>query len=123
MRHPIHSGVVLMLALAALLLQGCAALGHVTPETFDERLAYGYGMHDAMLRATTRALDDGLISSGDASSMLEQADNAYELLLQAEDYSMIGDVRTADGRLRMATAVLQSLDDYLTQRATQRTTR
>lgn len=113
-RHdPAPMGLVVALAL---LVGACAGLGFATPQSFDERLAFAYASHTAVLHATANSLDVEAIESRDARQVLELADQSRALLDAARLAANAGDIGTAEGRLSLAINVLQQLQSYLNTR-------
>lgn len=101
-------------AYAILLLSaGCASLGLAPAESFEQKLAYQYGIHTAVQQAASQALNDRAISSADATQVLKLADDARALLDGARIASQSGEVSTANGRLLLATNILVQLQAYL----------
>lgn len=94
-------------------LAGCAQLGLAPAQSFDQKLAYSYGAHTAVLKATTSALKAKSISSADAEHVAALADQSRQLLDAAKVASTGGDVTTATGRLLLATQILEQLQVYL----------
>lgn len=102
------TALVMVLAIA-----GCTGLGMAEPQSLEDRIAYSYGVHTAVVKATTNSLELTEISSQDAEIVLDLAKQSRALL----DASLLaldtGDLQTAEGRLLLATGVLQQLQDYL----------
>jgi hypothetical protein len=92
---------------------GCAALGIQQPKSIEERLAYAYASHTAVLQATTSSLNVGAITSADAERILSESDTARTALDAAQVAIGAGDVSTAEGRLAAAVAILTQLQAYL----------
>lgn len=100
------------LAFAALVM-GCGALGVPKAETFTERLAYAYSTHTAIQNAAASSLQAREISSTDGEQILKLSDQSRQVLDAARAASQAGDVATAEGRLALATNILQQLQAYL----------
>ena len=96
-----------------LLLAGCAQLGLTPAKSFDEKLAYSYGTHTAVLQATTSYLTAKDITSKDAEQVLKLADESKALLDGARAAAKIGDTSTANSKLLLATSILAQLQAYL----------
>jgi hypothetical protein len=96
-----------------LLLVGCAALGIAPAQTFDQKLAYAYGTHTAVVQAATQALNDKTITSTDALQVLKLADESRALLDASRAALKVGDPTTANGKLVLATSILTELQTYL----------
>lgn len=108
--------LLLALPLAAPLpfvLDGCAALGVAPAQTFNEKLAYGYGTHTAVLQAATAAVTAGSLSSADATKILADADNAKSALDAANAAYAAGDAAGANSKLAIATSLLTAVQAYL----------
>lgn len=100
--------------LMVVLVAGCAAF---TPaKTFDEKLAYAYGTHTAVLQAATSGLQTGELTVADAEQVLKLADQTRALLDAAKLAAGTGDVSTAEGQLALAVNVLTELQNYLRSR-------
>lgn len=100
-------------AIAAFVVVGCSSLGMAPAQSFNDRLAYSYGTHTAVLTATTQSLEAGEIGSQDAARVLKIADEARTTLDAAKLANGIGDMKTAEGRLQLATTILTQLQTYL----------
>lgn len=112
--RPLMLALLLAFAIPATLsLHGCATFGLAPASSFDQRLAYSYGTHTAVLTATTQSLEAGEISSEDATRVLKVADQARDALDAARLAAGAGDVTTAEGRLQLAVALLSELQTYL----------
>ena len=105
-------GFVLILAFLA----ACAELGLAPAQTFDQKLAYAYGTHTAVIQTATQALTDKTITSTDARQVLKLADESRTLLDAARAASGAGDPSTAEGRLTLAAQILTQLQAYLRSR-------
>jgi hypothetical protein len=97
----------------ALVLTGCAGLGNEPAQTFNQKLAYAYGTHTAILQAATSSLEAGTISAANASDILKQADNAKLVLDTARQAFDAGDSAGANSKLAVAVTALGALQDYL----------
>ena len=97
-------------------LAACTSL-LVTPKTFNEKLAAGYIVHTAVLRAATVSLNAGDISSADAQQVLKIATDAREVLDAAKLASGAGDTATAEGKLALATVLLTELQTFLREKS------
>lgn len=105
--------VTLVLAIALSSLGGCSDFGLERPQSFDQKLAYAYGTHTAVLTAATMALDAGRITVDDAQQILDMADQTRSLLDGSRLLASTGDLSAAENRLALATAVLIQIQDYL----------
>lgn len=102
--------------LAALLLTGiaaCSSLGLTPPKGFDQSLAEAYGVHTAVLNATTTALNSGSINSSEASEVATQATSARSLLDLAKAAETAGNAAGAQRDLALASTALNALNSYL----------
>lgn len=99
--------------LAAILLffSACAAL--TPPQTTDQRLAYAYGTHTAVMDAAAVAVERGELSPETGTAVLEMADQARTLLDSARFVLSTGDTKTAEGQLMLAIGILTELQNYL----------
>lgn len=96
-----------------LLLASCAQLGLSTPKGFDQQLANAYGIHTAVISATTTALNAGSLSSADAIQVQTIATTSRTLLDTAKAAETAGDTAGAQKNLVLATSALQALQAYL----------
>jgi hypothetical protein len=94
-------------------LAGCAQLGLAPAQNFDQKLAYAYGVHTAVVQATTSALDAKTVKSLDATRLFTLAEQARQLLDGAKLASAGGDITTANQRLSLATSILAEVQTYL----------
>ncbi len=108
------SAAAIWLSMAAL-IAGCAA-GAARPETLNQRLAYAYGAHTAVLESAAMQVKAGALSRADADSILKVADESRTLLDGARSAQLAGDTSTALGRLQMASSILSQLTILLQQR-------
>ncbi len=108
------SAAAIWLSMAAL-IAGCAA-GAARPETLNQRLAYAYGAHTAVLESAALQVKAGTLSKADADSILKIADESRTLLDGARSAQLVGDTSTALGRLQMASSILSQLTILLQQR-------
>jgi len=99
------------LLLLALLLVGCEALG-LKPETFNQRLAVGYGTVTTIRQTATTLLQAKKISADDAQNVQNQADNARAGLDIARTIGKT-DEKAADAKLASVTTALRALQTYL----------
>jgi hypothetical protein len=101
----------LLLLPLLLVLSACAALAPA--KSFDDRLAYAYGAHTAVLAAAANSLSVHELSSTDAEQVLKLADDSRRVLDAARLAAGAGDVKTAEGQLALATNILTQLQTYL----------
>lgn len=102
-------------AIALVLVQACSSLGLPTAQTFNERLAVGYGTVTQVRQTATQLVVAKKLGSADAQNVQTQADNARAGLDIARDLSK-SDLPAANNRLQMATQVLTALQSYLASR-------
>lgn len=102
--------------LALVLLAACTSIGIQPAKSFDQQLAYAYSSHTAVLDSASNALEAGDITTEDAETVLQLADQSRVLLDSARLAAGAGDVATAEGRLALATNVLEQLLTYLRTR-------
>jgi hypothetical protein len=113
--RPLMLAALLAVAMpVALVAPGCAAFQPA--QTFEQSLAYAYGTHTALLDASANAVESGALSAEEARAVLRMADEAKLTLDTSRVAIGVGDVRTAEGQLRLATNVLTELRDYLNAR-------
>ena len=98
------------------LLAGCAQLGLAPAQTFEQKLAYAYGTHTAVLNAATSALDAKTLKSTDAEQVIKLATESRVLLDAAKSANAVGDVNTANGKLLLGVQILEQLQIYLRAR-------
>lgn len=96
--------------LVILLLTGCAQLGLAPAQTFDQKLAYAYGTHTAVVQAAAGAVTSKALSKDDGTKVLALADQSRALLDAAK---IAGDPTEAGNKLLLATAILTQLQAYL----------
>jgi hypothetical protein len=100
-------------AFMLVLLSGCAALGLATPKGFDQQLAEAYGVHTAVVTATTAALQTGSISLADAQAVQGMERNARTILDTAKSAEVVGDAAGAQRNLTLALTALNALQAYI----------
>lgn len=98
----------------AFVLTGCAALQPA--RSFDDQLAYAYGVQTAILNAAASAREAGTLSADDGAAVLKASDQAGTFLQAAEVAANVGDLSTASAQLQLATNILTELRDYLNAR-------
>lgn len=98
-------------ACVLVLLTACAAF--TAPKSFDDRLAYAYGTHTAVLTAAASSVTAKELSSAQGEQVLRLADDSRRLLDAARLTATAGDVKTAEGQLALAANVLTQLQTYL----------
>lgn len=116
MRKFLTPAAWLVTAAVLMMFQGCASLGLAPADTMEKQLGYAFGIHAAVLRTAAASLDRAEISSEEAESVLAIADNARTFLNAARTALGIGDIKTAEAKLQLATAVLNQLQEYLRSR-------
>lgn len=105
--------VVRLSPLLVLLLIGCASLGLQPAQTLNQKIAYAYGTHKAVLEATTASVTAGKLSSADATQVLKLADDSRVLLDAATSLAATGDTTGATNKLALATAALTALQTFI----------
>lgn len=94
---------------------GCAQLGLAPAQTFDEKLAYAYGTHTAVLQASAAAVSAGTLTAAEGQAVANLADQSRSILDSA--HALEGtDLSSATAKLTLATAVLTQVQTYLQQR-------
>lgn len=100
------------LGFAVLFISACASAGLAPAQTFNEKLAYGYGVDTSILQATTKAVMAGNLSSSDAQKVLVDSDNAKHMLDAAAALAAT-DKAGANSKLALALAALTAVQDYM----------
>lgn len=100
------------LSVIVVLMLGCAQLGLQPAQTFDQKLAYAYGIHTAVLDTASGELSTRQLTAKDGDNILRLADQARTLLDSAKVLS-VTDVASATGKLTLATSILTELQTYL----------
>lgn len=115
--RPLMLAVLLAVSVpVALSLPGCAQFGLEQPQTLDQRLAYAYGTHTAVLDAAAVGVTTGKLTAEDGRQVLKLADESRLLLDAGRAAAAGGDVSTAEGRLVLALGILTQLQTYLNSR-------
>lgn len=109
MRIPVQIAAWALMAL----MVGCASLGLVTPESFDERLAAAYTTNTAVRDAAANSFEAKSISVEDAEYILDQTRRNRAYLDTTRAVAGKGDTTTAEGRLTLVTNGLVALKTYL----------
>lgn len=109
-RYPLAAFVAASLLF---LLTSCASVGLQPATTVDERIAYAVSQNAAIRQTAANSLDAGDIQLADAQYVLKTTDETRAFLNAAKDASGAGDIKTAEGRLLVATNVLTALQTYL----------
>lgn len=107
----VRSSYLVMLAF----LVGCAAL--TTPKSFDQQLAYAYGVHTAVLQAAATGVENGTLSVKDGETVLSLADQCRTILDTAKAAEAMGDVQGAADKLVLGLEILQNIQKFLDQRS------
>jgi hypothetical protein len=103
-----------------LTIVACSTLNLAPAQNFDQKLAYAYGTHTAILQTAASAVRSGTITQADGRTVLDLADKSRTLLDSAK--SLEGtDLKTATGQFALASAILTNLQTYLNQRLTGKT--
>jgi len=98
---------------ALAVLTACAALGLPTAETFNQKLAVGYGTVTAIRNSATTLVTAGKLSPDDAQNVQTQADTARSALDLARTAYRSGDTAGATTKLDTTATVLRALQAYL----------
>lgn len=106
------------LAFLLVFLAACQPLGIPKPETFNERLAFGYSTVTTARQTALTLLQSGKISADDAQQVQGQADNARTGLDIARSLSAT-EPQAADTKLTAILTALTALDAYLKSRGAQ----
>lgn len=97
-------------------LSACSSLGLATPKGFDQQLAQAYGIHTAVVSATTVAVTAGTISSAEAAQVQTQAVSSRVMLDTARSLEASNPTQAATD-LTLATTALTALQTYLNSRS------
>jgi hypothetical protein len=98
---------------AIALLVACAALGLPTAETFNEKLAVGYGTVTAIRQSATTLVLAGKLTPDDAQNVQIQADTFRAALDVARAAYRAGDTAGATTKLDTTATALRALKAYL----------
>lgn len=102
----------LLASVALLALAACAQLGLAPAQTFDQKLAYAYGTHTAIVASAAQATKTGTLNATDAEHVLTLADQSRQFLDAAHAVET-SNVNDASAKLALATAILNQLTIYL----------
>lgn len=94
-------------------LAGCASLGLVQPQSFEERLGAAYTTNTAIREAAANSLASAALSSEEGEYALAQTREARKLLDATRLVARGGDITSAEGRLELVTKGLTLLRTYL----------
>jgi hypothetical protein len=97
--------------LALVLVTACAAWQPA--QTFEQKLAYAYSVHTAVLNTAATGVSLGELKAEDGQMVLRLADESRVLLDASRAAMGAGDVTTAEGQLALATQILVQLQMYL----------
>ncbi len=103
----------LILAAVVLGLAGCASLGLATPQTLDQRLAYGYAGVTAALNTITTAVEAGQLTSEQATTANQMVINVKVGLDTARSLEATN-ATSAQNDLQLALTALTAVQTYLT---------
>lgn len=98
---------------ALAVLTACAALGLPTAETFNQKLAVGYGTVTAVRNTAATLVTAGKLTPDDAQNVQTQVDTARSALDLARTAYKAGDVAGAATKLDTTATVLRALQAYL----------
>lgn len=93
-------------------LQGCAALGVQSPQTFNDKVYAAALTVDSLQKNASTLLKAGKISATDAENVLKATDVATEGIKVARSYASTAPT-TANSRLDAAVVGLTALTAYL----------
>jgi len=102
--------VLLLLGLTA-----CASLGLAPARSLDDRLAYAYAVHTAVVEVISSAAQTGQLHPIEARQAANLAENSRQLLDAAKAIEQ-ADAKGSSAKLTLATAVLDQLQTYLKSR-------
>lgn len=101
-----------LIALTFACLTACAQLGLSPARSLDDRLAYAYGVHTAVVEVISHAAQTGQLKPQEARQAANLAENSRQLLDAAKAIEQ-ADAKGANAKLTLATAVLDQLQTYL----------
>ena len=110
-----HAQRTFLWLIAVLLLVGCETLGIPKPESFKEKLAFGYATVTSVRQSATTLLTAKKISADDAQHVQDQANNARTGLDVARGLEKT-DPKAADAKLTAIRTALTALQAYLVSR-------
>jgi hypothetical protein len=100
------------IALTFACLAACAQLGLTPARTFDDRLAYAYATHTAVVEVISSAAQTGQVTPLEGRQAANLAENSRQLLDAAKALES-KDPAGATAKLTLASAVLNQLQTYL----------
>ena len=103
-------------ACAFYLVIACAQLGLAPAQSFEEKLAYAYGVHTAVTATAAAAVSAKALTPADGAQVLSVSDQARTLLDAARTLYAAQDTTGADAKLVLATGLLTQLQTYLNSR-------
>lgn len=109
-----RSNVSFLIALVALVIVGCQALGLATPRTFEQQYATGVSACTAALTTADTLMKAHKLQPKDAQNVEKQVDNVKEALDIANTIHAT-DAATGNNKLAAALGALQAVQTYLTQ--------
>lgn len=112
MLKPFNNCRVAAFIAAMFLMAACAQLGLPTAETFNQKLAVGYGTVTQVRATATQLLTTKKIGADDAQHVQDQANNARSGLDIARGMSA-KDLPAATTKLEMVTTILTAVQAYL----------
>lgn len=104
-----------LLAILALGFVACQSLGLAPARSLDDRLAYAYGVHTAVVEVISSAAQTGQLKPQEARQAANLAENSRQLLDAAKAIEQT-DPGAAGAKLTLATAVLDQVQTYLKSR-------
>lgn len=108
----------IVIALIFSVLVGCSSLGLGPAQSLDQKIAYAYGTHTAVLEAATSAVNSNALSVDDAKQVLILADQSKQLLDAGRVAERANDTATANSKITLAVTVLAQLQTYLNNHIT-----
>lgn len=94
---------------------GCAQLGLMKAQSFDQRWAYAMALNTGIRSASVGALNSKAITANDGKQILAMNDAARSALDEAETLRKT-DLSTAEAKLQLADSVIKSVETFLTAR-------
>ena len=98
-------------AACALALSSCTTM--LEPQGFEQRLAYAYSTHTAVMQAATSSVDADDLTLEQAQAVMRLADDSKVLLDAARVAAVGNDLTNAERQLVLATDLLNRLREHL----------
>lgn len=103
--------VLIGVTIISLALGACQSF--VKPENIEQRLAYAYGTHTAVMQAAATSVSLGELTPEQGETVLVLADRSRIILDSARVALSAGDPTTAEGQLLLAIGILTEIQNFL----------